>query len=105
MGDPGLYTAAAWVAIRNCLRAHFGDPRAPPSGRTTDMVQDAGTGLTKVVLWDLVFLAFGQQTPHKATKTTTISTQLLVYLARYSNPDGPGKSPIAWHSDGLAQRL
>jgi len=80
--DFRLHTAAAWLMLRNCFHEHFNDPREPPSARTTDMVQDAGTGLTNVVLWDLAFLAFSQPTSLNGT-TKSISMYLWANLAQY----------------------
>lgn len=68
--DPGLYPSAAWFGLLTCLHAHFNDPREPPSARPTDIVQEAGTGLTNVVLWDLAFLDFAPATSHYTTKAT-----------------------------------
>lgn len=43
---------------RSCLHELHRDPPTPPRAHTNDMVLDAGTGLTNVVLWDLAFLVF-----------------------------------------------
>merc|ERR1712224_270171 len=48
-----LHTAAAWLALRMCFHAQFNDPRKLQPARSTDMVQDAGTGLSNAVLWGL----------------------------------------------------
>lgn len=111
----GIHTSAAWLGLRSCFHARFKDPREPPRARTTDMVKDAGTRLTNVVLWDLAILAFGQQTSPNSTRTG-IGMRLWAYLAQFSDPDGPlrlGSRPphvateraITWYTDGLGQRL
>lgn len=110
-----LQTATAWLALRTCFHARFNDPRESPSTCTTDMLDDAGAGLTNVVLWDLAFLALAPQASLNST-TTSISARLWAYLASYADPGGlsrwgfPRLQPAthqarARHVDGPGQRL
>lgn len=79
------------------------------------MVQDAGTGLTNVVLWDLAFRAFAQHSSLNST-ATWFSTELWSILMQYSDPNGPSRvgphtpqaapqKAITWFADGFGQRL
>jgi len=113
--DFKLHSAAAWLVLLNCFHALIDDPHDPPIARTTEMMLDAGTGLTNVVLWDLAFLALARPTFLNNT-TASIMTELSAHLARYSDPNGPSQlgprcehavpePAITWYADRLGQRV
>jgi len=55
-GKIGISTADNWMFLRTCFHMLMNDPPYDP----THTVQDAGTGLRNVLLWDLAFLVYAK---------------------------------------------
>lgn len=114
-GGLGLLSAPAWLTVRTCFHAQLRDPRKPLGATATGAVHDADAGLTNVVLWDVAFLAFAQQTPLNGA-TMSIGMLLRANVIRHSGssilsrlrlcPSHSGTEQArTWHADGLGQRF